>query len=140
MSQPEAPPRGPAGRPPDRYRRSDPERTRRRTRIGAVVMVLAMLGFAVWMGVREARKPAHWRSGAFTAVDDGSAQLEFTVTTTPGRRIVCTVQMFNPGLTEVGRTDVTVGPSTAQEIVTVATVPTFELASSGTVRTCAEAP
>jgi hypothetical protein len=108
--------------------------------IGAVVMVLAMFGFAVWMGVREARKPAHWRSGAFTAVDDGLARLEFTVTTTPGRRIVCTVQMFNPGLTEVGRMDVTVGPSTSREIASVATVPTFELASSGTVGACAEAP
>lgn len=140
MSQPEAPPRSPADRPPDRYRRSDPTRARRGTMIGAVVMVLAMLGFAVWMGVREARKPAHWRSGAVTAVDDGSARLEFTVTTTPGRRIVCTVQMFNPGLTEVGRMDVTVGPSTEPKIVTVATVPTFELASSGTVQACAEAP
>ena len=108
--------------------------------IGAVVTVLTMLAFAVWMGVRESLKPAHWQDGAFTVVDDGTARLEFTVTTTPGRRIVCTVQILNPGLTEVGRRDITVGPSREKAITTVATIPTFERASSGTVRSCAEAP
>jgi hypothetical protein len=108
--------------------------------VGAVITVLLMLGFAVWMGVRESLKPAHWQDGAFSVVDDGTARLEFTVTTKPGRRIVCTVQMLNTGLTEVGRKDVTVGPSQSEVIKATATIPTFERASSGKIRGCAEAP
>jgi hypothetical protein len=140
MSQSAAQPRVVAGPPPGRYRGRSPEQNRRGVMVGAAVMVLLMLGFAVWMGVRESLKAAHWQDGTFSAVDDGTARLEFTVTTTPGRRIVCSVQMLNPGLTEVGRKDVTVGPSQEKVIKATATIPTFERASSGKIRGCAEAP
>jgi hypothetical protein len=88
------------------------------------------------MGIREARKPVRWHAGSFTAIDDGRAQLVLFVTTDPGGTAVCSVQMLNAGLTEVGRLDVTVGPSPQGDIRAVATVPTFELATSGKIRGC----
>jgi hypothetical protein len=104
--------------------------------IGGGVVITLTLTFAVWMGMREARIPVRFRDGAFTALDDGSARLEFVVTTDPGRTAVCTIRMFNSGLTEVGRLDVTVGPSTERRIRGEATVPTFERATSGQVKDC----
>ena len=77
-----------------------------------------------------------WQDGAFTALDDGRAQLSFSVTTDPGHAAVCTLRMFNAGLTEVGRTDVRVGPSRARTFSVTAVVPTFETATGGTVRAC----
>jgi len=136
MTQPEALPRYPTAPPADRYGRRDPVRSRRNGLIAAGVMVALMLGFAVWMGVREARKPVYWDSNGFTAVDDGQARLTVFVTVDPGRTAVCTVQMFNAGLTEVGRLDVAVGPAAEPRIAKVVTVPTFEFATSGKVTDC----
>jgi hypothetical protein len=105
--------------------------------IGGAVVAVLILMWAGWVAVRQARTPVTWTSGTFTAVDDGHARLQFTVTTDPGRAAVCTVRMFSSELTEVGRTDVTVGPSRERTIRAVATVPTFALAASGRVRACA---
>lgn len=135
MNQPQASARPPAV-PPDRYGRRHPAHGRPGALIGGGVVVVLMLTFAVWMGVREARKPVRFRNGTFAALDDGSARLEFAVTTDPGRTVVCTVRIFNSGLTEVGRLDVTVGPSTEPEIRGEAIVPTFEPASSGQIKDC----
>jgi hypothetical protein len=102
-----------------------------------VVVALVMLSWAVWMGVRRQEAGLRWQPGAFTAVDDGQATLELTVSVDPGRTAVCTVRMLNSGLTVVGRKDVTIGPSAERTIQTVARVPTFEKASTGEIRACA---
>jgi hypothetical protein len=121
----------------DRYGRPTPGVRRRSVIVAASVVVLATLGWAVWVGVRQARTPVRWTDGVFTVVDDGHAQLRFQVTTTPGHQVICTVGMFNRGLTQVGRDDVHAGPSTSGTFEVLATVPTFELAASGQVRDCA---
>lgn len=137
MSQSEAPARRPAGPPPDRYGRGDPAAGRRRAMIGGGVVVVLLLAWAGWVAVRQATTPVRWQTGAFDAQDDGHAALTFRVTTDPGRSVVCTVRMFNSGLTEVGRADVTVGPSTDRTFASTVTIPTFEAATSGQVRACA---
>jgi Domain of unknown function (DUF4307) len=92
--------------------------------------------WAAGIGLHEARTPVRWQEGMFTALDAGHAQLRFVVAADPGRQVVCTVRIFNPGLTEVGRIDVPAGPSTQSSFTVTATVPTFELGSSGIVRAC----
>jgi hypothetical protein len=98
--------------------------------------VLVGLVWAGGIGLHEARTPIRWQDGTFTALDAGHGRFQFVVATDPGRRAVCTVRVFNPGLTEVGRIDVPVGPSTQSSFSVTATVPTFELGSAGIVRAC----
>lgn len=137
MTKPEAPARTPAGPPPDRYGRRPGGGRPRGALIGGVIVVLLTLSWAAWVGLRQAQTPVRWKAGAFTALDDGRAQLQVTVTTDPGQRVVCTVRMLNGGLTEVGRLDATLGPSSERTFRTTVTVPTFEAASSARIRACA---
>lgn len=102
-----------------------------------VILVAAALGWAGWVAYDDAHTPVSWADGPFTPVDDGHARFTFMVTTAPGRTAVCTVRMFNDGLTEVGRVGVDVGPSPDRTFSVTAVVPTFEAASSGTVEACA---
>jgi hypothetical protein len=139
------PPTGtPTDPPPDllaeRYgRRPAGARSRAPRSLSLSVGVITLLGVALagWVGISQYRIAVRWDHEEFTALDDGRSQVRFTVETDPGRRVVCTVRIFNPGLTEVGRTDVEAGPSTARSFVVTAVVPTFELGTSGAVRACA---
>jgi hypothetical protein len=127
-----------ATRPADRYGTRRPAPARRAVAIGlGAVLALALAGWAAWVAFASSSAAVRWADGTFTAVDDGHARLSFSVTTEPGRTVVCTVRMFNSGLTEVGRADVPAGPSSAGTFSVTATVPTFEAATSGTVRACA---
>ena len=122
----------------DRYGRRRPGRPGRR-RAGlaaAAVLLVAALGWAGWVAFGPGNA-VRWQDLGLTVVDDGYATLAFDVTTDPGRVAVCTVRMFNSGMTEVGRIDVTVGPAAQRTFRVTASVPTFELAASGTVRACA---
>jgi len=123
----------------DRYGRSTtrPRPLGRTVRLAlAGALAVAAVGWAGWVAF-AGRDAVRWQDGAFTRLDDGRAQLVVEVTARPGRRVVCTVRMFNQGLTEVGRADVTAGPSAQGSFRVTATVPTFEAATSGTVRACA---
>jgi hypothetical protein len=137
MAHPETPVRPSATPASDRYGRRDPAAGRRRAIAGGAVVALALFAWAVWMGVRQPEAGLRWRAGTFSAVDDGRAALDLTVSLDPGRTAVCTVRMFNSGLTVVGRKDVTIGPSAERTIQISAVVPTFERATSGAVRACA---
>ena len=101
------------------------------------VFVLAAIGWAGWVGYQQATVPVRWQDATFTALDDGSSRLQFQVTATPGRAVVCTVRIFNTGLTEVGRMDVPAGPSPTRTFTVTVVVPTFEAGTSGSVRACA---
>jgi Domain of unknown function (DUF4307) len=105
----------------------------------AVVVLLASAGiaWAAWVAFASSQAAVQWQDGSFRSIDDGHARFMFHVTTTPGRAVVCTVRLFNDGLTEVGRMDVPAGPSRDRTFTVTATVPTFETATSGTVRACA---
>ncbi|HEY6795075.1 MAG TPA: DUF4307 domain-containing protein [Kineosporiaceae bacterium] len=115
-------------------------RSRRDRIVGIVVaglLALALTGWAAWTAWSSAHVPVRWQDGAFTLVDDGHARFGFDVTTDPGRRVVCTVRVFNQGLAEVGRRDVPAGPASAKTFRVTAVVPTTEAAASATVRACA---
>jgi Domain of unknown function (DUF4307) len=121
----------------DRYGHRSADTRRRLTLIVvAAVLVAAGVGYAAWFSFDSAHSKVSWSEGQFTLVDDGHARLDFDVTTDPGTPVVCTVRMLNGGLTEVGRLDVTAGPATNRTFSVTATVPTFEAATSGTVRAC----
>jgi Domain of unknown function (DUF4307) len=128
---------GAATRPADRYGTRRPAPARRAVAIGlGAALALGLGGWAAWAAFGSSAATVRWRDGSFTLVDDGRARLGFSVTTAPGTAVVCTVRMFNPGLTEVGRIDVQAGPSSEGTFAVTATVPTYEVASSGTVRAC----
>ena len=120
-------------------RRPAGARTRAPRSLTVSVAVITLLGVALagWVAVSQSRIAVRWDHEEFTALDDGRSQVRFTVETDPGRRVVCTVRIFNPGLTEVGHVDVEAGPSAARSFVVTAVVPTFELGTSGAVRACA---
>jgi hypothetical protein len=148
-SRPSGTPAGPLdGRPAapvdvlaDRYGRRPPSGRGRAAVIAvAVTLVVAALAWAGYGAWQSAHTPVRWTNTEFKALDDGLSRLRFSVTTDPGRRVVCSISIMNQGLTEVGRTDVTVGPSPDRTFIATAEVPTFELGTSGTVRTCAQLP
>jgi TRAP-type C4-dicarboxylate transport system permease small subunit len=120
----------------DRYGRRPRTGSRRRLRIGIAAAVLVAVAWAIWAGYQQVQTPVRWSDGTFTALDDGRSQLEFTVSTDPGSGVVCTVRIFNSGLTEVGRRDVHAGPSSQSTFRVTAVVPTFEQGTSGSVRAC----
>jgi hypothetical protein len=120
-----------------RYGRRPSPAPRRRLWVIAVAFVVIGVVWAGWIGLQQARTPVRWQEVRFTPVDAGHSELIFTVTADPGHRAICTVRIFNSGLTEVGGIDVPVGPSTLPSFSVTATVPTFELGSSGAVRSCA---
>jgi hypothetical protein len=123
-------------RPAGRYGVQRPGRDRLVWAGLAGLLLVALTGWAAWVAWSSAHTPVRWEDGRFTALDDGHARFSFDVSTDPGRRVVCTVRVFNSGLTEVGRLDVPAGPSAAPAFSVTADVPTFETASGATVRAC----
>jgi hypothetical protein len=125
-----------AAPPADRYGRR-PARRRHRSASAVVAAAVAVVGvsWAAWTAFGP-RNAVRWSDGTLAVVDDGHATLSFDVTMAPGSRAVCTVRLFNGGMTEVGRKDVAAGPSDRRTFSVTASVPTFETASSGTVRAC----
>jgi Domain of unknown function (DUF4307) len=126
-----------AGVPADRYGRGPTSRSRLLWWSVLAMLVAAGVAWAGWVAFSSSHSPVRWSDGDFAAVDDGHARLTFEVTTAPRRSVVCTLQFFNTGLTEVGRMDVDAGPSEQGTFSVTAIVPTFEQAASGSVRDCA---
>jgi Domain of unknown function (DUF4307) len=126
-------------RPPDRY--GDARGPgRRRLLVGlAVAAVTAAVGLAGWVAVAAARSPVHWGDAVVRVVDDARIDVSYTVTTRPGRLVVCTVRALNDGRTVVGQVDATVGPSAQETFTVTTTVPTTERAAGAQIRDCAPA-
>jgi hypothetical protein len=121
--------------PPGRY---GPEQGRgsrwaRALVIGGAVaiglVVVAFLAIGAW------RDPVQWTDIGFSVHGAGSMDVTFEVTKDPEATAVCRVQGLSQSYAEVGVQDVEIGPGARTQRVTV-TVPTAELAVSGTVDSC----
>ena len=126
-----------APQPPAGRYGSTPAGTRRR-RTQGLVAVLTVLGLltTVWLGAAVLRDPVQWKDVGYDVVDGTAVDVTFEVTQTTGTSAVCRVQALSQSYAEVGVLDVTVPRgSTATQRVTV-TVPTTELAVTGTVEGC----
>lgn len=124
-------------RPADRYGDvSDPARARRRLITLFAVFAAVVVAFAVWVGVEKGRTGVTWIELGLEVPDAGTARLTFQVELPKGATAVCTVSMRNDALAEVGRVDVTVGPSDTGRVRTTATARTSERASGARVSSC----
>jgi hypothetical protein len=99
---------------------------------GAVVVGLVVVAF---LAIGAWRDPVQWKDIGFSVHDAGSMDVTFEVTKDPEATAVCRVQGLSQSFAEVGVQEVEVGPGERTQRVTV-TVPTAELAVSGTVDTC----
>jgi len=124
-------------RPADRYGdRPRSATVRRRLIVAFVAFAAAVMALAAWAAVERYRTGISWIELGLTARDETSATLTFQVSMPAGRTAVCTVRAVNEGLAEVGRQDITVGPSQEGSIRVTATIKTSERASAGSVKTC----
>jgi hypothetical protein len=122
---------------PDRYG-TGPRRWRARAwALLAAAALCAGVAWAAWVAWSGAEDKAAWTDIGFTVVDDGTTHVTFEVSRRPGKVVVCTVRALNVGFAEVGQVDVTVAPSDRRTTRAEATIPTSELAVSGTVKDCA---
>lgn len=82
------------------------------------------------------RDPVQWKDIGFVVDGSDAIEVTFDVTKDPGSSATCRVRALSQAFVEVGITQVEVGPGPRTQRVTV-TVPTAELAVSGTVASCA---
>jgi Domain of unknown function (DUF4307) len=130
---------GPPTRPAGRYGDVPDPRRRRLLVALAVAAVAAAVGLAGWVAVVQARSPVRWSDAGVRVVDDARTDVSYTVTTSPGRVVVCTVRALNDGRAVVGQVDATLGPSTQETFTVTTRVPTTERAAGAQIRACAPA-
>lgn len=113
--------------------------TQKRDRLFAVVVaVIALVAFLVWaifFTVNNAERTTT-RDVGFTVIDEFSTEVVFEVSRTPGKAVVCDVQVLNQSFAVVGLKTVPVAPSAGRAVVISSTVVTTELGTSGLVAGC----
>jgi hypothetical protein len=126
----------------ERYgRRATPRRTRLNLLIGALVAVAIAVAYIVWATL--VRHPeVNWQVVSYNIQSPSRTTVTFEVSFNPRGhhsgplRAICTVQALNEETTEVGRQDVTVTAGAHNRVQALATLPTSERATTGTVEEC----
>lgn len=113
--------------------------SRKRDRAFAITIgALALVGFLVWaivFTVDDATRTST-RDVGFTVIDEFSTEVIFEVSRTPGKSVVCDVQVLSPSFAVVGLKRLPVAPSAGRSVVISTTVTTTELGTSGLVAGC----
>jgi hypothetical protein len=112
---------------------------RKRDRAFAIsVGALALLGFLVWaiLFTIDNADRTTTRDVGFTVIDEFSTEVIFEVSRTPGKAVVCDVQVLNQSFAVVGLKSLPVEPSAGRSVVLSTTVITTELGTSGLVAGC----
>jgi hypothetical protein len=122
--------------PAGRYGPEPTARTRLWRRLGLAALILVALAVLVWLGVGTLRDPVQWRDVGYHVNGSTSIDVTFDVTKATGATATCRVEALSDNYAQVGVQDVEVGPGAqATQRVTV-TLPTSQVAVTGTVRTC----
>jgi len=133
----------PAPQPPaGRYGPEPTARTGARRRIGWAAVSVVAAAVLVWVAIGVTDEQVTWKDVGYHVDGTTSTDVTFEVTKPKGDTVSCRVQALSQSFAEVGVRTVEIGPAdTATQRVTV-TVPTAELAVSGTVASCdpVEAP
>lgn len=124
-----------AGRGPREYWRGITAGRRKAVAFAAVLVVIGSL-VAVWFGLASAVGWPVQRDLAYTVHDASSVTVRFEVTKPPEMTAVCEVVAQEVGKVVVGRTDVTIPPSTESTTRHEVTLRTTTLAVIGLVKTC----
>lgn len=113
--------------------------SQKRDRVFAITVgVLALVGFLVWailFTVDDADRTTT-RDVGFTVIDEFSTEVVFEVSRTPGKAVVCDVQVLSQSFAVVGLKRLPVEPSAGRAVVISTTVVTTELGTSGLVAGC----
>lgn len=125
----------PLTRPADRYGRSGMPSQRTMVLIGGI-LVISLTAWVGWVTVAGSSSPVRYAMLSDNIVGQTRTDVTFQVTMNPGEQAICTVRARNAGLTVVGWTDITVGPSPDRTFTASAQVPTMEQASGGEVKAC----
>jgi hypothetical protein len=105
-------------------------------RAALVVLVLAALGVLAWIGIHTLRDPVQWRDVGYHVNGATSVDVTFDVTKSPSASATCHIHALSQTFAEVGVQDVPVGPGTTSTQRLTVTLPTSELAVTGTVVAC----
>jgi len=122
--------------PAGRYGPEPDERSRIPWLVTVVLAALVGAVVVAWLGLGALRDPVQWKDIGFVVDGSDAIEVTFDVTKDPGSSATCRVRALSQAFAEVGITQVEVGPGPRTQRVTV-TVPTAELAVSGTVASCA---
>lgn len=113
--------------------------TKKRDRVFAITVgALTLVGFLVWailFTVDNASRTTT-RDVGFTVIDEFSTEVVFEVSRTPGKAVVCDVQVLSQSFAVVGLKRLPVEPSAGRSVVISTTVRTTELGTSGLVAGC----
>jgi len=116
---------------------ADPRRTRRRLTATLVGFVVLAVAFAGWASLHQAGAAVTWNDlGFVTPPDDAHATVRVRIDLPPGGSAVCTVHALNVAQTEVGRTDVRVGPTSTGVVSLSVPLRTSERAAAAGVKAC----
>ncbi|SEE96525.1 DUF4307 domain-containing protein [Ruania alba] len=119
------------GRRPGQDRRS-----RRSTRIVAIVCAILGIAVLVLIGTNVLRPAATAQDVGFAVLDDSQVRVTFDVTKPDDRSATCTLEALNTGFGQVGLLEVVIPPAEGPTTRHTATVATTELATTGVVRDC----
>lgn len=136
--EPAAGPQGtPLAPPPGRYGPVRSGRSRRLLVPALVLLGVAALALAAWLGLRVGTVPVDWHDVGFRIEGDDLIEVTFDVTRPdPSRRASCVVEALNESHAQVGVVTVEVAASEATRVRLSTPVRTSEVAVSGTVRSC----
>jgi hypothetical protein len=127
----------PAVQPPEgRYGPAATPRTGARRRLGWVVLGVVALSLLVWVAIGVVDQPVSWKDVGYHVDDATSVQVTFEVTKPRDDTVSCRVQALSQSYAEVGVRTVEIGPADVGTQRVTVTVPTAELAVSGTVASC----
>ncbi len=114
-------------------------KTRKLDRAFAITVgALALVGFLIWaiLFTLDNAERTTTRDVGFTVVDEFSTEVVFEVSRTPGKAVVCDVQVLSQSFAVVGLKRLPVAPSAGRSVVISTTVITTELGTSGLVAGC----
>jgi hypothetical protein len=114
-------------------------KTRKLDRAFAITVgALALVGFLIWaiLFTLDNAERTTTRDVGFTVVDKFSTEVVFEISRTPGKAVVCDVQVLSQSFAVVGLKRLPVAPSAGRSVVISTTVITTELGTSGLVAGC----
>lgn len=125
----------------DRYGRGPrPKRWRRMGALLTAVVVLAGIGIAYVGWTKFGPKDIESEQLGYSVLDDSSVELRIRLTRSdPSVPVVCVVRAMSRDLVEIGRREVVITPSGAEQTVQVSTViATSEPPASAAIYTCTD--
>lgn len=111
--------------------------SRRGLAVAGVVAALLLIGAVVLQATALSRPSVRTEDLGFTVQDATRVTVRFNVITDPGATVRCTVGALNESFTQVGFREAVIGPVSARTTSHQVEVTTTELATTGSVDSCA---